>query len=81
MIECCGKEMLKAASWYHCTACGKRLREHPYGKDQEIISELVIGEVHENIMTWKEFHSIFHELWRAGYYEDYEPQVPEVWKA
>ena len=80
MIECYGKEMMRAGDWYHCIVCGMRLRAHPYGKDQAIISEMVIEEVHENIMTWKEFHAIFHELWRAGHYEDCEPNVPDVWK-
>lgn len=79
MIECCGKAMLRAHDWFHCTECGMRLRAHPYGKEREMIAEMTIEEVHENIMTWKEFHVIFHELWRAGHYEDYEPQVPEGW--
>jgi len=80
MITCCGKEMMKAHDWYHCLVCGKRLREHPHGKEREMIAEMVIEEVHANIMTWKEFHEIFHELWRAGHYEDYEPKVPEEWR-
>ena len=80
MITCCGEEMLKAGDWYHCKICGMRLRAHPYGKDQAIIAELVVEEVHENIMTWKEFHAIFHELWREGHYEDYVADVPEVWR-
>jgi len=79
MIKCCGQEMMKAGYWHHCKVCGMRLREHPCEKDQSIISELVIEEVHENIMTWKEFYAVFHELWRAGHYEDYEPNVPEEW--
>lgn len=79
MIECCKQEMVTAGTWYHCEVCGMRLRAHPYGKDQAILSELVIEEVHSNMMTWKEFHAIFHELWRAGYYGDYEPKLPEWW--
>jgi hypothetical protein len=35
--------------------------------------------VHSNIMTWKEFHAIFHELWRTGYYENHEPKLPDGW--
>ena len=80
MLKCCEQEMLRAGDWFHCTICGMRLRAHPCGKDAAIISELVIEEVHENIMTWKEFHAIVHELWRAGHYEDYEPKIPPEWE-
>ena len=80
MIECCGQEMIKAGDWYHCEVCGKRLRAHPHGKDKAIISEMLIEEVQENLMTWRELREIVHELWRAGHYEDHEPNVPEGWK-
>ena len=80
MVECCKQEMLKAGDWYHCEICGMRLRAHPYGKDKTIISEMIIEEVHANMMTWKDLCAIVHELWRAGYYEDHEPNVPEEWK-
>ena len=79
MIECCGREMIHAGDWYHCEICGMRLRAHPYGKERAIISEMVIEEVQKNMMPWKKVHAIIHELWRAGYYGDYEPDVPEEW--
>ena len=79
MITCCGEEMMKADRWYHCRVCHKRLLEHPYGKDQSVIADLVIEYVQEYLPMWKEFQNIFHELWREGYYEDYTADVPEVW--
>ena len=78
-LKCCGQEMIKAGDWYHFEKCGKRLRAHPYGEDRAIISELVIENVRESMITWKEFYAIFHELWRAGNYEDYEPNIPKEW--
>ena len=78
-LECCGRKMIKADDWYHCEVCGMRLRAHPHGQERAIISEMVIEEVQENMMTWKEFYAVFHELWRAGHYEDYEPNVPKEW--
>ena len=79
MIECCGIKMIKAGDWYHCENCGRRLRAHPYGKNKAIIAEMVIEEVQNNLMTWKELREIVHELWRAGRDESYEPNVPEEW--
>ena len=80
MIECCGQEMIRAGDWYHCEICGMRLRAHPHGKDKAIIAEMVIEEVQSNLMTWKELREIVHELWRAGHYEEYEPEIPKEWK-
>ena len=81
VVKCCEQEMIQAGDWYHCEVCGKRLRAHPYGRDRAIISELVIENVRESMMTWKEFNAIFHELWRAGHNDDYEPNIPNEWKS
>lgn len=79
-VKCCGEDMMHIGSWFHCSICGVRLREHPLGKEREILAEMVITEVGENGMTWKETQKIFHQLWKAGRYEDYEPEIPEAWK-
>lgn len=79
MIFCCDEEMLIAGRWHHCRKCDKRLVEYPHGKDRIVLAELIVSYVQNYDPLWREFEPIFHELWRAGYYEDYEPKLPKNW--
>lgn len=79
MIQCCGEEMLISNGWYHCKTCHKRLVEIPEGQENRVLASMIVEHVQEYEMSWKEFHQIFHELWRQGFYDGYEPKVPDNW--
>lgn len=56
-----------------------RLIEFPHGKELGTITELIINHVLEYDPSWKEFEKTMHEMWKAGHYEGYEPELSKEW--
>lgn len=79
MIQCCGEDMLVSNGWYHCKKCYNRLVLVPEGKDIGLIASLIVDHVEGSGPSWKDLGYIFHELWKQGHYEGYEPDVPDSW--
>jgi len=79
MIQCCGEEMLVSGDWYHCRKCQNRLIKCLHGGEIKTLAYMIVEHVSEFDPAWKDINPIFHELWKQGHYEGYEPKVPDKW--
>ena len=78
MIDCCGEPMFVAGIYRHCRICHNKLVDVTKGV-KPTISDLLVEEIQDDQIMWKELQPIIHELWRCGYYENYTPNIPKEW--
>ena len=79
MIKCCDEDMLISGDWYHCRKCSNRFIRCLHGEETSVLANMIVEHTAEYDPTWKELQYIFHELWKQGHYEGYEPDVSDKW--